>query len=241
MPKARVRAWDNWSRTPLAKNNSAGIGGGNNASGGTVTVNGGTVAVREPLSVKAGDNAAGAQLVPVTDFNKDHNTYPYAKTFAAPVDSVTVSPTSVTLKVCEKTTLTVTVNPDSAYDKTVTWSSSNEDVAVVEQSGRVIAVGAGTATITAMSGGKSDTCTVTVEAAPEPTPAPTASTNPSVSAHVQRLGWMAWATNGEYAGTQGMSRRVEAVQVALVKKGEAAPGTTYKGVTQSYTKAFAKK
>jgi hypothetical protein len=52
---------------------------------------------------------------------------------------------------------------------------------------------------------------------------------------------MAWAKNGEFAGTQGMSRRAEAIQVVLVRKGAPAPGTTHKGVTQTYAKAFVKK
>ncbi len=44
-------------------------------------------------------------------------------------------------------------------------------------------------------------------------------------------GWMAWAKNGEQAGTQGMSRRAEAIQVALVRKDAPAPApdATYKG------------
>jgi hypothetical protein len=52
---------------------------------------------------------------------------------------------------------------------------------------------------------------------------------------------LAWAKNGEQAGTQGMSRRAEAIQVVLVKQGDPAPATTYKGVTQQYTKTFVKK
>ncbi len=42
-------------------------------------------------------------------------------------------------------------------------------------------------------------------------------------------GWMAWAKNGEQAGTQGMSRRAEAIQVALVRKDAPVPDATYKG------------
>ena len=42
-------------------------------------------------------------------------------------------------------------------------------------------------------------------------------------AHVQSFGWLAWAKNGELAGTTNLSRRVEAYEVAIVKKGEAAP------------------
>ena len=59
-------------------------------------------------------------------------------------------------------TLTATVNPDNADDKTVTWKSSDTAVAIVEN-GVVIAVAPGTATITATAGSKSATCVVTVE------------------------------------------------------------------------------
>ena len=52
---------------------------------------------------------------------------------------------------------------------------------------------------------------------------------------------MAWAKNGQSAGTQGMSRRVEAIQVVLVAKDGPAPAKALKGATQTYAKAFAKK
>lgn len=58
-------------------------------------------------------------------------------------------------------TLTATVKPDDATDKTVTWSSDNEDAATVAD-GIVHAVAVGTAIITAKAGDKSATCEVTV-------------------------------------------------------------------------------
>ncbi len=44
--------------------------------------------------------------------------------------------------------------------------------------------------------------------------------------HAQNIGWMGWAKNGESAGTEGMALRLEAIQVKLVPKGAAAPGST---------------
>ncbi len=43
--------------------------------------------------------------------------------------------------------------------------------------------------------------------------------------HVQNLGWMGWAKNGDPAGTVGYAYRVEAIKIMLVKKGETAPGS----------------
>ncbi len=50
----------------------------------------------------------------------------------------------------------------------VTWSSSKESVATIDQNGKVQAIAAGKATITAKAGGKTATCTVEVTAKPAP-------------------------------------------------------------------------
>ena len=78
------------------------------------------------------------------------------------VESVTLDKTSATLGVGETLTLTATVAPANATDKTVAWTTSDEDVATVSD-GTVTAVAEGEATITATAGGKSATCTVTVD------------------------------------------------------------------------------
>lgn len=44
--------------------------------------------------------------------------------------------------------------------------------------------------------------------------------------HVQSYGWLDWAKNGEAAGSEGYSKRLEGIEIRLVKKGEAAPGST---------------
>ena len=82
------------------------------------------------------------------------------------VTGVTVSPTSLSLKVGETKTLTATVAPPDATNPAVTWTSSDMDVATVA-SGKVTAKGVGKATITVTTavGGKKATCAVTVAAA----------------------------------------------------------------------------
>ena len=81
---------------------------------------------------------------------------------AIAVRSIELDQTEVTVEEGDTLTLTATVNPDNADDKTVTWKSSNTDVAIVND-GVVIALTPGTATITATAGGKTATCVITVE------------------------------------------------------------------------------
>ena len=80
------------------------------------------------------------------------------------VTSVTLDKSSLTLKIGETETLTATVNPDNATDKSVTWSSSDTNVATVSSSGMITAKAVGTATITVTTtdGGKKATCALTV-------------------------------------------------------------------------------
>lgn len=59
--------------------------------------------------------------------------------------------------------LEATVLPEDARDKTVTWSSSNKNIATVSETGFVEGVSAGTATITAKCGKASSTCNVLVK------------------------------------------------------------------------------
>ena len=83
-------------------------------------------------------------------------------------DENNMNKTQLTLKQGESESLTATVLPLYASDKSVTFTTSNSSVATVSADGKVYAVGVGTATIrvTTNIGGKTASCTVTVEAAP---------------------------------------------------------------------------
>ncbi|MBQ2951191.1 MAG: Ig-like domain-containing protein [Prevotella sp.] len=79
--------------------------------------------------------------------------------------SVSISPSSVTLTEGGSRYLTVTVYPSTA-SQSVSWSSSNSSLVSVSSSGKITAIKAGTATITATtSNGKTGTCAVTCEEA----------------------------------------------------------------------------
>ena len=58
--------------------------------------------------------------------------------------------------------LEVTVLPDNTTDKTLTWLSSTNDVATVNESGLISAISEGTSTITVTCGRESATCQITV-------------------------------------------------------------------------------
>ena len=77
------------------------------------------------------------------------------------VTSVSLDKTSLEMTEGEEITLAATVKPDNATDKTVTWTSSNDDIATVKD-GKVKGIKTGTATITAKAGEKTAKCTVVV-------------------------------------------------------------------------------
>ncbi len=80
------------------------------------------------------------------------------------VTGVSLNKTTAKMTVGDSETLTAAVAPSNATNKSVTWKSSNAEVATVEN-GVVKAVKAGTATITVttVDGGKTASCEVTVE------------------------------------------------------------------------------
>ncbi|HGF7987562.1 TPA: Ig domain-containing protein [Enterococcus faecium] len=79
---------------------------------------------------------------------------------------VTLSKTATTLVVGASETLSATVSPVDATDKSVKYSSSDEAIATVTPvQGKITGIAAGTATITATTAnGKTAVCEVTVTA-----------------------------------------------------------------------------
>ena len=118
------------------------------------TVSDGTVTAVAPgeavITARAGEQEARCTVTVET---------PYV-----PVTSITVSPTQITLTEGDETNLTATVLPEDATDPHVAFSSSEPGVATVDDGGKVTAVKAGKAIITASAGDCKAECSVTVEA-----------------------------------------------------------------------------
>ncbi len=81
-----------------------------------------------------------------------------------PVKSVTLNCTDTAISQSEKVQLLADVKPDNAYNKDVKWSSSDDNIATVSQSGLVSPVANGNITITAttVSGSKTATCNIKI-------------------------------------------------------------------------------
>ena len=72
-------------------------------------------------------------------------------TVTTKVEQITLNKTEGVLTVGNSVTVTATVTPNNATNTTVNWTSSDEKVATVDSNGKVTAVAAGNATITATS------------------------------------------------------------------------------------------
>jgi len=81
-----------------------------------------------------------------------------------PVTGITLNKTELMLELGDTVTLIATVQPDSATNKTVIWTSSNTSVATVNSNGLVTAIAKGDAiiTVTTKDGNKETDCSVTV-------------------------------------------------------------------------------
>ena len=115
-----------------------------------------------PLS----ESYAGSDYTSQTDYTYDQAESRRTRTVVItypPAEEIFIGDTELTLAVGDEYYLYTYFMPYNCAAETVTWSSSDESVAQVDESGNVLAVGAGTAEITAAgSSGLTATCTVTV-------------------------------------------------------------------------------
>lgn len=78
------------------------------------------------------------------------------------VTAIQLNKTELSLIIGQEFTLIATIVPENATVQTIEWSTSNADIATVEN-GKVIAIKEGTATIKAEADGKTAECSVTVD------------------------------------------------------------------------------
>ena len=125
----------------------------------TVDANGKVTAVAEGTAIITATSVNGKTAQCVVVAAKKPN----------PVTSITLNKTTLNITEGDIETLTVTYAPDDADDRSVTWTSSNGNVATVDANGKVTAIGVGTAIITATSvNGKTAQCSVAVAKRPNP-------------------------------------------------------------------------
>lgn len=88
------------------------------------------------------------------------------KVVSIPVESVSLDKKTLELVKGEKGVLKATIMPENADNKSITWSSSNESIATVDENGVVNALSIGNCEITATAGACSDICNVSVSGIP---------------------------------------------------------------------------
>lgn len=124
----------------------------------------GTAMTESVLKGKTAYESAGWDFTNVWKINEG-TSWPYQEAFNVPVASISISETEANIETGKTLELMVTIAPDDARNKTVTWSSSDETVATVSQEGTVTAVKAGEATITAATNDGTEltaSCKITV-------------------------------------------------------------------------------
>ena len=106
---------------------------------------------------EAPDDAVASEPEDTTDTDSSFGVVPDGLsaetkvTVTTKVEQIALSKTEGVLTVGNSVTITATVTPDNATNATVNWTSSDEKVATVDSNGKVTAVAAGNATITATS------------------------------------------------------------------------------------------
>ncbi|NMC57696.1 MAG: hypothetical protein GYA50_10795, partial [Eubacteriaceae bacterium] len=116
------------------------------------------LAAMQDIATYSGYNFESVWIMP------PYNSFPYLRSCLVHPASVAINSNEAAVMTGQKISLTAEVLPLNATDKSVIWSSDNEDKATVDESGCVTGVSKGTAVIRAKTkdGGCEDTFSVTV-------------------------------------------------------------------------------
>ncbi len=109
-------------------------------------------------------HAAGSAVITVSAGGKDATCQVTVHEKIIPVESITLSKSEVKVSKGRTVTISATVKPVNATDKTVNWSSSDPSVATVDAKGKITGVRGGTTTVTARAGDAEASCLVEVTA-----------------------------------------------------------------------------
>ena len=114
------------------------------------------------ISVSANPSTIPQPEVPIVPDDSNASNIVSPSIDVVKVNSIQLSTNSLTMEIGDTTSLIATVLPSNATNKSVTWSSSNTNIATVKD-GEVIAKSNGAVIITATStSGKSASCTVVI-------------------------------------------------------------------------------
>ena len=104
------------------------------------------------------------------------------------VEEIVLNKTNLSLKKGDKEQLKVTIIPETAVNKNITWTTSDESIVTVDNKGMITANKKGTAVITARTeNGKEAKCSITViiESMPEPMPTPEPTPTPTPTPEIK--------------------------------------------------------
>ena len=140
------------------------------------------------------------------------------------VESIHINSNLTVMHIGEVNNITVSHFPENAELKEdIQILSSNPEVIKIDDNGNLVAINVGTSVISAKLGELEDS--ITVEVLPVENSAPrsvqsgfkTSVDKASIyyKTHVQDIGWQDYVYDGNMSGTSGLSKRLEAIQIAL--------------------------
>ena len=137
-----------------------------------------------------------------------------------PLAGIRLKESNVTVELGKTGYIGAIYEPENASDKVLYWSSSNENVAKVNE-GVITAVGKGTATLTAISraGGKTASCTITVEDPNFVHINEITMKSEKVELKTGETGWVGVAYNPSNATNKVLTWKSSNEKVATVKEG----------------------